>query len=253
MIYLSPRPDHKLRTAFTQDSVPQELLPYTQNPANYFAVTNQRTTIFLKRLRQLESIYGPVEKNAHPKVLDVGASAGTFVKLAGDQGWLAFGIEPSWSGTREALRKGLDIPIAVAEKLPFPDETFDLVHSHHVFEHLANPMDAAQEAWRVLKPGGVIFIEVPNQFDNIMFRRDMLFRRVPQRQRNIRSIHHLWFFGRSTLQRLLIQAGFQKVQVHDFFGGPLVGWRIPFTVVTRLIGQLVYGGDFLNAWGWKPG
>jgi SAM-dependent methyltransferase len=200
---------------------------------------------------QLDALYQSLRKDVTPKLLDVGASAGTFVKLAGEHGWSAWGIEPSWSGARAALDQGLNFPIAVAEKLPFPDESFDIVHSHHVFEHLAEPMIAAKEAWRVLRPGGMIFIEVPNQFDNIMFRRDMLFRRVPQRQRTVRSIHHLWFFGRSTLRLLLRGAGFKNIKVHDFFGGPLIGWRIPFSIVTRLVGRFAYGGDFLNAWGWK--
>jgi SAM-dependent methyltransferase len=39
--------------------------------------------------------------------------------------------------------------------LPFPDETFSLVVSIAVFEHLYDPFRAAREVYRVLKPGGV--------------------------------------------------------------------------------------------------
>ena len=39
-------------------------------------------------------------------------------------------------------------------KLPFPSDTFDLVTSNMVFEHLDNPASQLQEIYRVLKPGG---------------------------------------------------------------------------------------------------
>jgi hypothetical protein len=44
--------------------------------------------------------------------------------------------------------------------LPFEDETFTVVHSQAVFEHLANPQAAAQEIIRVTRPGGIIVTEV---------------------------------------------------------------------------------------------
>jgi SAM-dependent methyltransferase len=44
--------------------------------------------------------------------------------------------------------------------LPFEDDTFTVVHSQAVFEHLANPQAAAQEIIRVTRPGGIIVTEV---------------------------------------------------------------------------------------------
>jgi SAM-dependent methyltransferase len=45
-------------------------------------------------------------------------------------------------------------------RLPFADDTFDFVFSQAVFEHLANPFEAAQELRRVAKPGALILTEV---------------------------------------------------------------------------------------------
>ncbi|HXY44286.1 MAG TPA: class I SAM-dependent methyltransferase, partial [Acidimicrobiales bacterium] len=45
-------------------------------------------------------------------------------------------------------------------RLPFRGETFDIVHSQAVFEHVANPFSAAQELIRVTKPGGLVLTEV---------------------------------------------------------------------------------------------
>ncbi|MGB3510426.1 MAG: sulfotransferase domain-containing protein [Microcoleaceae cyanobacterium] len=44
-------------------------------------------------------------------------------------------------------------------KLPFPDNCFDGIISHAVFEHLPNPFLSAKELYRILKPSGLIFID----------------------------------------------------------------------------------------------
>lgn len=44
--------------------------------------------------------------------------------------------------------------------LPFKDDTFDVVHSQAVFEHVADPFSAAAELLRVTKPGGLVLTEV---------------------------------------------------------------------------------------------
>ncbi len=251
LLYLSPRPDSTTRHRLMQGSVPDILLPYSMKTANYASVTRSREPLFRKRLRQMLALSNHKDFSTSQPILDVGASSGTFTLLARQQGWHAFGVEPDETSVKTAHKQGITFPQGVAEHLPYPNETFALVHSHHVFEHLANPFQATQEAWRVLKPGGFLFIEVPNQFDNIMFHRDILFRRVPQRERNIRSIHHLWFFSPQTLKRLIQEAGFSNVSVKSIYGAKAKGWRLPFSLMTRLGGRFWYGGPVIQGYGWK--
>jgi SAM-dependent methyltransferase len=47
-------------------------------------------------------------------------------------------------------------------KLPFPDESFDVVVCSEVLEHLLEPQAAVSDAWRVLRPSGLIVVTVPN-------------------------------------------------------------------------------------------
>jgi ubiquinone/menaquinone biosynthesis C-methylase UbiE len=54
----------------------------------------------------------------------------------------------------EAAGYAPDLRIADAERLPFPDNTFDIVYSYGVLHHSPNSSRCFQEAWRVLRPGG---------------------------------------------------------------------------------------------------
>ena len=47
-------------------------------------------------------------------------------------------------------------------ELPFAGETFDVVFSHTVFEHLKEPVSALREIRRVLKPGGIVALRSPD-------------------------------------------------------------------------------------------
>ena len=48
-----------------------------------------------------------------------------------------------------------------ASSLPFADETFDAVTAFDVLEHIPRHDLAAAEAWRVLRPGGVLLVTTP--------------------------------------------------------------------------------------------
>lgn len=48
------------------------------------------------------------------------------------------------------------------DALPFADGSFDVVHAHALFEHLANPLEALEQFRRVLKPGGMAALRAPD-------------------------------------------------------------------------------------------
>jgi SAM-dependent methyltransferase len=51
--------------------------------------------------------------------------------------------------------------LSLGDNIPFPDETFDVVFSSAVLEHVSNPFDVAREKLRVLKRGGLLFSGMP--------------------------------------------------------------------------------------------
>jgi SAM-dependent methyltransferase len=57
---------------------------------------------------------------------------------------------------------GVDVVLDLdREKLPFPDNRFEIVYAHHVLEHIRNLPDVLTELHRVCKPGAAIDIVVP--------------------------------------------------------------------------------------------
>jgi SAM-dependent methyltransferase len=54
--------------------------------------------------------------------------------------------------------------VADASGIPYPDQTFDIVFSDNVLEHLDKPIEVFREVYRVLKPGGVYLVKTPNKW-----------------------------------------------------------------------------------------
>ena len=110
------------------------------------------------------------------KLLEIGAGVGTFLIVARKNYEIeAFGIEPSdyeFSSFKEVSSKLLqeyslpnDIVVSgVAENLPFSDNSFDLIYSTNVLEHVKDPKQVFKESIRVLKPGGFLQFVIPNYF-----------------------------------------------------------------------------------------
>ncbi len=111
----------------------------------------------LPRLAQLGSF------SSGSRILDVGAAQGRFVAACKEMGFEAAGVEP-WGPAIEMSREFgrsldmiLDIRHGTAEMLPFDERTFDIVHAMSVIEHVDDAQRAFDEAYRVLKPGGVFW------------------------------------------------------------------------------------------------
>lgn len=106
---------------------------------------------------------------AGSQVLEVGCGTGTLALLAKKQAGptgRVYGIDPAPEMLATARQKAAAAQLEVefrsgaAEKLPFPDATFDVVLSSLMMHHLPHDLKqpALAEMRRVLKPGGQVFI-----------------------------------------------------------------------------------------------
>ncbi|MDR3714530.1 MAG: class I SAM-dependent methyltransferase [Puia sp.] len=95
-------------------------------------------------------------------LLDIGAGTGAFVKYMHDNGWTTTGLEPD-EAAREKARSVHKVNLLPAEELyMLPAGHFNVITLWHVLEHVHDLHPYLEQLKALLKPGGRIFIAVPN-------------------------------------------------------------------------------------------
>ena len=176
--------------------------------------------------RRIKFVLGHVP--AGGRVLDVGAAAGYFMKVAEEHGFTASGVELSAAIARHgAERWGLDMHVGTLETAPFEPASFDLITMWDVVEHVPDPVSLLQTARRLVKPTGALVIETQNV--------DSRFARLlGPRWHHYKHAEHLYHFNRGTIDRLLAASGFRAVDLTARFGGKYVS----FDFVAERAGRL---------------
>jgi SAM-dependent methyltransferase len=102
-------------------------------------------------------------KRREARVLDVGCGRGWLLRAFQRNGCEVTGTEFSDAACRFA-REVLKLPVRVGllPELNFPDESFDVVVMWHVLEHISDPRPTLVEVSRILRPGGIFLVGVPN-------------------------------------------------------------------------------------------
>src|SRR5437879_13925162 len=104
-------------------------------------------------------------------LVDVGCGGGAFLRHCRERGWSAIGFDPSVQAVAYAREHGLE---AYAEKWPpcsLADESADAVTLMNVLDHLRDTFGVVGEAWRILRPGGVLYISVLNGYVDLNVKR----------------------------------------------------------------------------------
>jgi len=91
------------------------------------------------------------------RILDWGAGDGTLVELLGKAGFDSCGLDVYSSASKQK-----NLVSGTIEQAPFKDECFDAVTCFHVLEHIHRPIQSIRKAFQLLKPGGLLVVEVPN-------------------------------------------------------------------------------------------
>ena len=185
-------------------------------PAVYYASTGgkrfpavvelMQKLLYGRRVRRVERLHG----DRKGRVLDVGCGPGFLLKRFQQSGWDAQGTELSEHSAAHA-RQTLGLPIHTGDlaSARFPDAHFDAVVLWHVLEHVPCPQGTIAEVARILRPGGVLLVGVPNfgSWEARLAKNKWFHLDVPR---------HLNHFTVPTLTWMLASAGI-KVKCESFF------------------------------------
>jgi SAM-dependent methyltransferase len=151
------------------------------------------------------------------KLLDFGCGWGMYLAAARSVGWDAVGIEVDSAKIDFLSRHGLEAVQGDLLDRLFADSSFDAVIAQQVFEHLYDPLAYLEEIRRILKPGGILFISVPNYGGLKAKLRGASWHMIS-------PIAHVRYFTSKTLSRCLTGHGFsivRKRHLKRFSASPL--------------------------------
>lgn len=196
------------------------------------------------------------------RLLDVGPGTGIFLHLAASEfGWQPFGVDLCQQSADKARDEfGIELQVGDFGTYPWEPASFDAVTMLDMLEHTLDPAVSLRRAWELLRPGGVLYLAVPNQHCLMTVLLDRCIRlRCPGYRFFLDRLYvppHVYYFNPTTLRRMVEGAGFETIGVTT--GNVYLGryrlplWmRIPMEVVLR-IGGLAGMGAKLLALARKP-
>ncbi|HMI84735.1 MAG TPA: class I SAM-dependent methyltransferase [Polyangiaceae bacterium] len=209
MRYVNPRPT----MAALARHYPEEYLCYTNLEREHWllkwAFARLQRDQAKRRVRQIEQVAGRIA--ASTRALDVGCGRGELVaSLKRHRGCDVTGLDINVAVVERVRRElAVDVHHGTLCGANYSECSFDLLTMTEYLEHEAEPRRVIDEAWRVLKPGGILAIEVPDVSGPMG-------RLFGAEWWQVDAPRHLTFFSPATLTRMLESAGFEVLKVRRY-------------------------------------
>lgn len=144
-----------------------------------------------------------IKKNSSPadKALEVGVGNAVVFKKMLQHSKNLYGID----AIHNEEYKGYNIQVGIFSKDRYPKESFDLIYSSHLIEHMPDPVEYLKTCHYLLKEGGLCFVACPNiikSFENLHF--------------NAFTTDHLNYFSRDSLGNLAASQGFEMIDFYQY-------------------------------------
>jgi len=156
-------------------------------------------------------------------VLDVGCGSGQTLASLASPGRRLVGVEMAADAARSLAARGLEGHAVDLEEgtLPFRDGEFEAVLCYDVLEHVFSPGRLLGEIGRVLAPGGVAFLCVPNTlnlFNRLLFLAgDFVDVMDTSHRSDDLFSNHIRLFSKGLFERFLAGSGFRVREKHFYF------------------------------------
>jgi len=215
---------------------PSEELIRKYYEKGYYAAQQKSSLSYLLRswfsqmraLSQYQYIEHHFSHTSEKHMLEIGSSDGSLLALFEKHGWKVKGLEYSEFSINKAWEK-YHIKLEPKDIREInPDQyQFDLIVFSHVLEHLTDPISVLEHCATILKPGGEIFIELPQAPLGFECSEGEISQYI--------NTAHLFDFRTCSLVKLVQKAGFSVESIDRFF------YRVPATCKRyhRLVGKVL--------------
>lgn len=193
---------------FTQDVPDATSIGAYYKSENYISHTNTAKGVINQLYLRVRKVTLQLKSNTIKRhtgltsgsLLDVGAGTGAFLHHIQQQGWEVTGIEPE-ADARNVAQQLFKLSLQPSEDLKkLPQKSFDVITLWHVLEHVHALHEYMDILKSLLKPGGKLFIAVPNyqSLDATIYKSFWAAYDVPR---------HLYHFCPQSIQRLVKRHG----------------------------------------------
>lgn len=149
-------------------------------------------------------------------LLDIGAGPGLLLRTARKQrGWVTWAIEPSPVCAKRLQEANHIVRESLAAlREDAMEGRFDIITLWETLEHMSCPEETLLSVWDLLKPGGVVAICVPNEWNPLQIEACQQLQ-LPHYW--VSAPQHVWYFTPKCLQLLLRRTGFDIVDCRGSF------------------------------------
>lgn len=156
------------------------------------------------RLDEYVSTFESFRQNG--RFLDIGCGAGSFLQAARRAGWEVQGTEVSKSAVEILRADEMNVFQGILQEAEYPSNHFDVVVASYVLEHVPEPLEVIKEVHRVLRPGGLFWLSVPQG-------RGISSRILGAKWSQVEPPVHWCLLSGKGMKTLLENAGFSKIQM----------------------------------------
>jgi 2-polyprenyl-3-methyl-5-hydroxy-6-metoxy-1,4-benzoquinol methylase len=211
-----PMPSEKVLTEYYSDYHPTQILEEKYRANRLVELQSPIVSFLIDKLGGF---------NLNLKFLDYGFGAGAFLLNVAQQGLSATGLDFGRQNVEQlrsmAQERNLDVAaydIGQNGLNALRGNFYDCITMFQVIEHLTSPLDTLAQLKSFQKPGGMLYIECPNQA-GLFFRIKNLIRPLINRKFMWGSLsppQHVLGFTKKSLIMLLEQAGYKPLEVADY-------------------------------------
>lgn len=116
----------------------------------------------VEQISEYQELFNPFVSFEGKTVLELGCNKGYIINsFLQHENFRAIGAEIDVNAlkiARENYGDRIEFVQTTPNKIPVPDESVDIIYTIDTFEHLSQPSEILTECWRILRPGGVLFI-----------------------------------------------------------------------------------------------